>query len=338
MTPRNPHSKQGGFVVVLAALLLVVIMAMAALVADGGLLLMARTDLSNAVDLAAIAGAAELPDQTVAASIASSYVEMNANRLMYPEFTPIVTFPTTRSVRVEAGLPLSTSFLGVLGLSSLDVGAEAEATRFDPDVVLIIDRSGSMCRESHGLSDTCPDDGTPWQPFTAIQATAHDFIDQISGEPQFALISYSTTAFLDVTPTTSRGLIHAGIDKLVPGGYTDIAGAVTMAIDQVLLTLGPNPKLIVLLTDGVPNRVNGADVGEEAATQAVLDVAAYAAEQGIIIHGINYGDESYVDNNLMRQVAATTEGAFYFAPDEESLGMVYTDIADRAIVRLTYVD
>ena len=175
--------------------------------------------------------------------------------MIYPEPAPTVTFPASNRVRVETEFTLPTTFLRVLGVDNLNVGAAAEATRFDPDIVLIIDRSGSMCRDSHGLSETCPNDGIPWEPFTTIQATATEFINQIPGDPTFALVSYSTSATLDVLPTLDRGSVQAAIAGLIPGGYTDIAGSLTVAVDDILLTLGSNPKLIVLLTDGVPNRV-----------------------------------------------------------------------------------
>jgi hypothetical protein len=39
----------------------------------------------------------------------------------------------------------------------------------------------------------------------------------------------------------------------------------------------------------------------------------------------------------MRQVAESTEGHFYYAPNDESLKVVYSDIASKSYVRLTYV-
>jgi hypothetical protein len=324
--------------VVLAAALLVVALAMAALVADAGLVLAGRGDMAMAADLAAISAAQELPDRTAAARVALDLIDMNAGRFLYAAPTRTVSFPSPGVVRVEAGMDLPSAFLRILGTDSLRVGAVAEAARLDPDVALIIDRSGSMCRASHGSVVVCPADGTPWEPFRTVQATAKDFVREIPGDPTFALISYATTPRLDLAPTTNRALVQAAIDNLTPGGYTDIAGSVFLAIDQILLALGSNPKLIVLLTDGVSNRVDGAAVSEQTASQALLDAASYALSRGIVIYGINYGSAQYVNNDLMRQVAESTDGTFYHAPDTTSLAEVYRDIAERAHVRLTYVD
>lgn len=322
--------------VILAAALLIVVIAMAALVADAGILLLGRADVSMAVDFAAVAGAHELPDQAAARNEALRYAQLNLNRGLYPAASPRISFPTVNTIRVEADMGLQTTFLRALGVDTLDVGATAEAMRFDPDVALVIDRSGSMCADSHNTGSGCPDDGTPWEPFTTIQQTASEFVDQIPGDPTWAVVSYSDTARLDLAPTTNRALVHGAIDSLMPGGRTDIAGSLYLAIDQILLTLGRAPKLIILLTDGRPNVVNGAQVPEAVAAEAVMDAADYAFSRGILLYAINYGNDA--DNDLMRAAADETEGQFYHAPDGTSLEGVYDDIANRRLVRLTYVD
>lgn len=322
--------------VILAAALLLVVIAMAALVADAGIVLLGRSDVSMAVDFAAIAGAQELPDQGAARAEALQFTRLNLNRALYPAAPPRISFPTPNTIRVEADMDLPSTFLRALGVNSLDVGATAEATRFDPDVALVIDRSGSMCEDSHPSSSGCPDDGTPWEPFTTIQRTANDFVDEIPGDPTWAVVSYATSARVDLAPTTNRALVHGAIDSLVPDGYTDIAGAMRLAIDQILLTLGRAPKLIILLTDGRPNYVDGVRVSDAAAGDAVMDAAEYAFSRGILLYAINYGNNA--DNNLMEGAAEATEGEFYHAPDGTSLEGVYDDIANRRLVRLTYVD
>jgi len=89
---------------------------------------------------------------------------------------------------------------------------------------------------------------------------------------------------------------------------------VNEAIYELLKATGPEPKLVILLTDGRTNTVNGKFVGDgnSKAVNALLDSSKAAKDKGIVIHGINYGKD--VDNATMRQVAESTEGRFYYAP------------------------
>lgn len=336
MMGRNGHNERG-FVVVLAAATVLIVLGVAALVADAGIALMGRTDLSKAVDAAALAGAQELPDNRRAArAIAADYVSRNTNRSLYAAPDVKVSFSGNNAIRVRASLALPAMFSRVLGYSELDVGASAIATRFDPDVAVIIDRSGSMCADSHGPRIACPTPG-PWEPFNSIQNSAKSFVEALRTTGTIALISYSTSATLDVPSTLDTALLQSTIDGLVPSGYTDIAGSVEEAINELLLLLSTNPKLIILLTDGQPNAANGRYVGMNGGAQDNLIAAANTAkERGIIIYSIAYGDAA--DNGLMETVAAITEGRFYHAPDTETLDRIYAEIADTHPVRLTYVD
>jgi hypothetical protein len=337
--PIVPHEspRDAGVIVVAAAVMLVAVLAMGALVTDAGVMLMGRTDVSMAVDAAALAGAQVLPDQGLAEIVALEYLELNLTRLLYPEGTEIVSFPDANVIRVQAQMGLPALLSRVVGVTDLGVGAIAEATRFDPDVALIIDRSESMCWDTNGPNTECPAVG-PWEPFNTIQSTAKEFVDQMAGDPTFTLLSFATDARVDVATTRNRALIKSAIDSLQPDGYTDTAASIEAAVSALLSILGPSPKLIVLLTDGYPTVHNGEFVGpDDPRPGEDLRAAAEAAfDQEVIINGINYG--ANVDNALMSDVAEITEGAFYQAPDSTTLQLVFDDIAAQAFVRLTFVD
>jgi hypothetical protein len=334
MSSQNKRSAESGAITALGAGCLVILLCTAALVTDVGYILVKRTELSKAVDAAALAGAQDLPDQKVTRTVAVNYVNLNV-AAGAPDVD--VSYPRSNVVRVTAHVKAPAFFAKVIGFKNFDVPAVAEATRYDPNVALIIDRSGSMCEVSHPKAGAnCPAVG-PWEPFTTVQDIAKGFVDEMGGEPQFTLISYSTTAHLDVALTTNRGVIKAAIDDLKPSGYTDIASSVNEAIQQLLLATGPEPKLVILLTDGRTNTVGGKYVGDgnALAVNALLDASKKAKEEGIVIHGINYGLD--VDNVTMRKVAEDTEGKFYHAPDDKSLEVVYSEIASKTHIRLTYV-
>lgn len=337
MKPNRPGRDERG-IIVFAILSLLVFLSMAALVIDAGILMAGRTELSRAVDAAALAGAQTLPDQNAASTAAKKYVAPNVTAALYPSPSPTVTFPSSNVIRVSLASDTNAFFARILGLQTFNIGAVAEATRFDPDVAIIIDRSGSMCQDSHPTAGAnCPATG-PWQPFSTVLQTARSFVDQLPGNVTFTLISYSTTARLDLAPTTNRSTVKSKIDTLKPSGYTDIASSVNQAITQLLAISGSHPKLVVLLTDGRPNTVNGNYVGDNdpRPRQSLISAADLASKKGIMIYGINYGLD--VDNALMKTVAESTEGKFYSAPNSTKLQTVYSDIAAQAHIRLTYVN
>ena len=313
----------------MAAALLVVFLSVSALVIDHGVILAERSIVSKAVDAAALAGAQELPDQVAATAVATNYVGMNGG----PGAVPNITFPGSNVIRVAAGIQAPALFSRVLGLTDFTVSSIAEATRFDPYVAIIMDRSGSMCDGTH-LGITCPPVG-PWEPFNTVQQIAKDFVDQFRGNPVFTLISFSTTATLDAALTSNREQIKAAIDGLKPLGSTDIAAGLETSITQLLQSTGRNPNLIVLMTDGLSNVANGVYYGDFSPVprEALINAATRAHDNNMTIYGINYGPN--VDDDLMRQVAETTEGKFYSAPNNTVLQSVYSEIGSRAYIALT---
>jgi len=325
-------------VAVMAAAMLLVCLGIAALVVDFGLILANRMQISTAADAAALAGAQELPNKDAAQAVAQNYVLINAGRV--PNIASAVTFPAGNVIRVHttSGSPLF--FSRVLGLTDFSIGSIAESTRFDPNVAIIIDRSGSMCVDSYPSSATngiCPENG-PWEPFSTVQQIANNFVDQFRGNPTFTLISFSSYATLDAALTQDRVAIKAAINNLRPGGTTDIAASLRTSINQLLLATGRNPNLIVLMTDGLSNTIDGVYYGDgyPGAQQAIVDAASTAHDKGMIIYGINYGLGA--DNTLMQQITQTTDGKFYYAPTDEMLKTVYAEIGAKAYIRLTYVN
>ena len=92
-------------------------------------------------------------------------------------------------------------------------------------------------------------------------------------------------------PLTSNRAVEQAVDNLRPGGYTDIAASLNQAIDQLLLPTGPEPKVVLLLTDGRTNTVNGKYLGDNnpKAVDALLQAADRAYKKSVTVYGINYG-------------------------------------------------
>jgi Flp pilus assembly protein TadG len=175
MPTRNALLRQSeqGQVIVVLVVILVVLLGAAALVVDVGRAYLIKRHLQASADAAATAGALELPDPAAATSYAESYSgkdgAMNDNEKL-PSVTTNVTTKClsfapcspVNTVVVEQTTKVPTLFARVLGIDELTV--RAKATACSPcasrplDIVLILDRTGSMCQDSDGNSDpSCTD-------------------------------------------------------------------------------------------------------------------------------------------------------------------------------------
>lgn len=148
-------SRDEGQALVLLALLLVGIIGLVGLSVDVGRVVWARTQMQAAVDAAALAAAQSLPSTTAAEATANEYFEDNAG-IFYEQGSNVQLTVTTdgqaKRVLLKGEADLDTWFMRVLGIPSFHIKAEAEAESLVVDAVLVLDRSGSMCWDSHGPS------------------------------------------------------------------------------------------------------------------------------------------------------------------------------------------
>ena len=143
------------------------------LVIDIGLLFDERRQVQAAADFAALAAAQDLPRNpadpdvvtklSTAETTAHSYLEWNGYDEAEPDVSHVVTTTYTGEVdKIEVVVRSSRSWLfgGLFGLDDITVQgrAVAAANALQRDVVVTLDRSGSMCIDSHGsLMLTCGD-------------------------------------------------------------------------------------------------------------------------------------------------------------------------------------
>jgi hypothetical protein len=117
---KNEH----GSVSILVMLMMVVILASTGAVIDVGVVLVNRTQLSNALDYAALAGAQELPDNTSdARAVATDYlIQNNVN----PSDVIIAIGSEGKSITITGNRPVEYAFLRIVGLQGTTVNAQSK--------------------------------------------------------------------------------------------------------------------------------------------------------------------------------------------------------------------
>ena len=167
----------------------------------------------------------------------------------------------------------------------LTLAASSNITANPVDIMLVLDRSRSM-------------DG---KPFTDLKAAANEFVnvianatnnmtpppdaDTIAGGSRIGVVSFGTTATLDLALSTDVPTIQNTIDGLVVDDSTNHRDAFEKATQA--LQGSTNDKFIILITDG--NSTAGAHSSLNN-VQAATAAAAAARADGITIFCIGLGN------------------------------------------------
>jgi Flp pilus assembly protein TadG len=162
-----------GQVILFALVAMVALIAMVGFVVDVGHAYLVQRQLQSGVDAAALAGAQHLPDPDETTQVAMEYgpspgkrngVTANDNAQTTVTMRCVKaapgcssTFNTFNAVNVTATSDVATVFARVIGVDKLTV--RASATACSPcsskalDIMLVLDRTGSMCQVGQGKDD-----------------------------------------------------------------------------------------------------------------------------------------------------------------------------------------
>jgi Flp pilus assembly protein TadG len=255
--PKDARVRRRGVVFVLLAIVLIVVIGMVGLAIDLSVAYFLKARLSQAADAAALAGArslargADLSTQTAnAQAVATNFFNANFPNGYWGSTTSLLTPAVTendttkiRYVTVNATATVPTFFMRALGKNTVLVGTSAQAARRDANIMIILDRSGSM-KNAVSQLDTSAD----W------------FVGQFApGRDQVGLVTFGGTYNL-VKPTTSFSpSVVNTINTLTSStvyGTTNHAQPLWVAY-QALAELNQPGALnaIVFFTDGQPNTI-----------------------------------------------------------------------------------
>jgi len=196
------------------------------------------------------------------------------------------------------------------------------------DAVLVIDMSTSMYR---------PTRSGRTKHEAALEA-ASVFVDLLDLEPdrygwhdRVGIAGFNDAAWTAIDLTNDRPAVHRALDglrgRVQEGTRLDLALYEGQAVLDRTSRVGHNDPVLILLTDGLPNRVP-TPAGGGSQEDTVLRAAAHAKHRGTRVFAIGLGVQDDVFDTLLRGVASAP-GDYYFAPDGEDLAAIYRRIAGR---------
>ena len=196
------------------------------------------------------------------------------------------------------------------------------------DTVLVLDMSTSMER---------PTSSGRTKREAALEA-ARVFVDQLELEPdhlgrhdRVAIVGFNDAAWTASEMSSDAAAIDGAIGGLTErvdhGTRLDLALIQGQAALSATERIDGNRSTMILLTDGLPNRVPLHPVSGRQ-EETVLDAADAAKGAGTRVFTIGLGSAEDIARSLL-QMAASELRDYYEAPDGEDLSSIYRQIAGR---------
>lgn len=191
--------------------------------------------------------------------------------------------------------------------------------RINLDIVLVIDVSGSMIGA----------------PLTSEKIAANSFIDHLDSQyDQIGLVSFSSTGTLRQSLTTDFVSAKTAVNNLTASGTTNYQDGILDATTE-LNSVRHRPaaiKVMVFMSDGMPNVCNGYGCNPTNSAKAAAD-AAKAASIEIYTIGLtqNIAPSQIAAARAILQYIASSSGGttdhYFEAPTDSDLENIYNQIA-----------
>ena len=206
--------------------------------------------------------------------------------------------------------------------------ATVTVPREEATIVLAIDVSRSM-------------KATDVQPtrLDAARIAAKTFLDEVPEKFRVGVVSFATRAVVGVAPTEDRTLVTTALDTLKPGEGTAIGDAVALSLrvgQPRGQTADVPPRAIVLISDGARDggQVDPGDAAQQARRRGVpVYSVLVGTPDGVVEEELTGGFRRIIrvppNPETLEQVAKTSGGEFFAAPDSAGLSRVYEELGSR---------
>lgn len=180
----------------------------------------------------------------------------------------------------------------------------------------------------------------------AAKAAAQVFVEQVPAKMRVGLVSFSTDSYLNLVPTTNRAELHTAINKLYPRSGTAIGSGLATSIDAINGALGYDLPIVVTEETFAPAVIILLSDGENTDGPSPLDSIELAHDRRIRVYTIGIGTpeaatirksamtiQARLDEELLKQMAARTDGSYYNASTEKDLRAVYEKLTTQIVMR-----
>ena len=206
--------------------------------------------------------------------------------------------------------------------------ATVRVPREEATIVLAMDVSRSM--KATDIQPTRLD---------AARVAAKTFLDDVPAKFRVGVVSFATRAVVGVAPTEDRTLVTTALDTLKPGEGTAIGDAVALSLrvgQPRGQTAAVPPRAIVLISDGARDggQVDPGDAAQQAKRRGVpVYSVLVGTPDGVVEEELTGGFRRIIrvppNPETLEQVAKTSGGEFFAAPDSAGLSRVYEELGSR---------
>jgi Mg-chelatase subunit ChlD len=211
------------------------------------------------------------------------------------------------------------------------LGEECQDVLHRADVVLVLDVSTSMRRLTRS--------GRP--KLAAVQDAARLFLGRVDlggdegSHDQVAIVGFNDGVWVEQPLTSDPAALAQAVDRLparmAEGTRLDLALTAGEAALHDPARIAANAPVVVLLTDGLPNRVpTPAPAGSQEDTVLAAAARLKASGAQLFTIGVGTGDAPDILDRInvdLLRAAASRPDMFFQAPDAEDLARIYAEVA-----------
>ncbi len=240
---------------------------------------------------------------------------------------------TNVSIGTDTGIAVSTADGGNCGITT------APLNKQPPDVLLVLDKTGSLLDAMDSTSTCATGSTTCQQRWTTLVSGLNAVLTSPSTNVNWGLETFNSDGSCGVDPpevpitpgAAGANAVNAYIATIKPNGSTPTTLAITTAVTYLQTLTDPNPKYILLATDGEPNCLGGKSGGGGGGATDLIGAegaATAALNAGYKVYVLGVGPET---TNLTGLAQAGGTNDYYPALTPDALTAALASIMGSVV-------